>query len=202
MGRMAMTLRKHLKTSFLMASAVLFMTGLQARSALMQTNLVDAPVSLRQTWLEQNMARNQRLWSQHVGGNRRGLSAASLNSMPLNLQQVWSAYQRRMRFASQLTPSTATGLLPNSPFVNSLWSRRAINAARFQANHVTIAQMMDWDTYFQGTPSPVISAAAKLPTKPSLQIVVPEPSGFIVGVSMISMAFWVRHKRRCPAESV
>lgn len=198
-----MTLRNHMKISFLMASAVLFLTGLPARSAVMTQTMVDAPISLRQTWLDQNMARNQRLWAQHAGGTRRGINSASFNTaMPLNLKQVWAAYQGRMRFARQLQPSATTGFLPDSRFVNSLWSRRAINAARFQANHVTIAQLMDWNTYFQGTPSPVITTAANLPTKPSLQLVVPEPSGLVVGLSIITMAACARRMRRGLLESV
>jgi hypothetical protein len=193
-----MTLQNHLKISFLMASAVLFLTDLPARSAVMTQPLVDAPISLRQTWLDQNMARNQRLWAQHLAGGRRAINAASVNTSPLNLQQVWSAFQRKMRFASQLKPSSVTGFLPESRFVNGLWSRRAINSARFTSNHVSIAQLMDWNTYFQGTPSPVISPAAKLPATPSLQVVVPEPSSLVVGLSLIGVAAcgrWVRQSR-------
>ena len=191
-----MTLRNHLKISFLMASAVLLLTGLEARSAVMTQTMVDAPISLRQTWLEQNMARNQRVWAQHVGGSHHAINAATANAMPLNLKQVWAAYHRHMRFASQHQPSPTTGFLPESRFVNSLWSRRAINAARFNANHVTIAQMMDWNTYFQGTPSPTVSPAARLPVKPSLQLVVPEPSSLMVAVSLIGLTACAQRMRR------
>lgn len=57
--------------------------------------------------------------------------------------------------------------------------------------------MMDWNTYFQGTPSPVITpainTATKVPTV-SPQVVVPEPSSLLIAASIAGAAFWFRRK--------
>lgn len=184
--------------ALLLTVAVFSQSAGRASASLYQQSYVEAPTSLRQAWMEQNIARNQRLWQQHLGRNRHGINAAATNAMPLNLSQVWARYSRQMRFASQLHPSTATGLLPESSFVNGLWSKRAINNARFTAYHPTIARVMDWNTYFQGTPSPVItpaiSTATTKPTTVSPQVVVPEPSSLLIAASIAGAAFWYRRK--------
>ena len=182
-----------------LALVLVFVFELQTHAAVIRRANVMPSAGLRASWLAQHSARNQQIWAQR--GTRRGgtgISAANLNAGPVNLQEVWAAYKNSMRFASQLKPASSTGFLPNTPFVNGLWNRRAINAAQFDANHGTIAQMMDWETYFKNTPSPaVINPATNGPRViPSVnpQVVVPEPSSVMIGLSMIGIAFWARRK--------
>jgi hypothetical protein len=183
---------------FTIALIPLFGSRTQA-SPIHHTNMI-ASASLRQSWLAQHQARNHQLWAQHHIGHG-AINSASLANGPVNLQQVWEAFKSSMRFSSQMKPASSSGFLPNTPFINDLWSRRTINAARFDANHGTIAQMMDWETYFKNTPSPSsISSALKGPTvvPPASplnpQIIIPEPSSVLIGLSMIGIAYWASRK--------
>ena len=167
-------------------------------AAIRQANVMPS-AGLRASWLAQHSARNKQLWAQRAG--RRGgtgINAANFNNGPVNLKEVWAAYKNSMRYASQLKPASTTGFLPSTPFVNGLWNRRTINAARFDANHSSIAQMMDWDTYFKNTPSPAAINPAvvgpRVPASVNPQVIVPEPSSVVIGLSMIGMAFWARRK--------
>lgn len=188
MKRLTFRFKGRLLVGMIALSTTFFAMNLDA-AAIRSANLV-ASQSMREAWLNQNLARNQQLWAKLATG-KGGINAASLNKGPVNLRQVWNTYQRRMRFASQLRPASATGLLPNSSFVNDLWSRRAINAARFAQYHGTIAQVMDWDTYFRMNPlSPTITPAVTPGVRPSQQIIIPEPATIISGLAMTGFGIW------------
>lgn len=162
--------------------------GIPCESAPIRSAQVEATASKREAWLAQNMARNQRQWARLASRNR-GISAASVKSGPTSLQEVWAVFRRSMRFANQLKPASTTGLLPNSAFVNDLWSRRAINAAQFTQYHGMIAQMLDWNTYFSQPSSttpiviPSVNPASNNPTSP--QVIVPEPSTILISLLMV-----------------
>jgi hypothetical protein len=180
-----------------LAVTLVFVFQVNTDAAAIRHASIMPSVGLRASWLAQHSARNQQLWAQRSGRRGTGISAANLNSGPVNLQEVWAAYKNSMRYSSQLKPASTTGFLPNTPFVNGLWNRRTINAARFDANHGSIAQMMDWDTYFKNTPSPAITPATNGPRvfpPANPQVIVPEPSSVMIGLSMIGMAFWARRK--------
>ncbi len=171
--------------------------GLNLEAAAIRSANIAAPQSMRQAWLNQNMAKNQALWAKLASRQGGNISAASVGRGPVNLTQVWNTFQRRMRFASRLRPANATGLLPNSSFVNDLWSRRAINAARFAQYHGTIAQVMDWDTYFRTNPiTPAVNPVIKPAVNPSQQIVVPEPASIISGLTLTGFGFWMLRRSR------
>ena len=175
--------------------------GVNLEAATIRSANIAAPQSMRQAWLNQNMAKNQALWAK-MAARQGNISAASVGKGPVNLGQVWNTFQRRMRFASQLKPANATGLLPNSSFVNDLWSRRAINAARFSQYHGTIAQVMDWDTYFRTNPvSPAVNPVIKPAVNPSQQIVVPEPASILSGLALTGFGFWAMRRNRAKQTS-
>lgn len=161
---------------------------------------------LKAQWGQQRSLRNQRLLQKQIRAQRfqtrAGLGAASLTQAqslsydPTSLMDVWNSFSGSMRFANQLQPDSYTGLLPDTPFVQMLQSRRAINQARFDSNHGLIAQLMDWNDYFKNQVSPTINPGTdnKGPTVP--QVIVPEPSGFVLGLGMIAVISAVTAKKR------
>lgn len=194
MKRLTFRFRGRLQAGMIALLTTFFAMNLDA-AAIKSANVV-ATQNLREAWLNQNMARNQQFWAK-MAGNQGGINAASVGKGPNSLHQVWNTFNKRMRFASQLKPASATGYLPNTPFVNDLWSRRAINAARFAQYHGTIAQVMDWDTYFKTHPvSPKITPAVTPSVRPSQQIVIPEPTTILSGLIMTGFGTWFMRRNK------
>lgn len=174
-----------------------------AESAPIRSALVQPTQNQREAWLAQNAARNQRIWAK-LASRSGGISAASLKTGPASLQDVWAVFSKSMRYASQLKPASTTGFLPNTPFVNDLWSRRTINAARFTQYHGMIAQMMDWNTYFSQNPTtptiiPAVKPATNNPTNP--QILVPEPSTLLISLALAGFGAW-KLRRKSGSSSI
>ncbi|MFM7591688.1 MAG: hypothetical protein ACKO85_07830 [Isosphaeraceae bacterium] len=190
------TFRRNGGLRLALALLVTGICGVNLEAAAIQSANVVANQSMRQAWLNQNMAKNQAYWAK-MAARQGDINAASVGKGPVNLNQVWNTFHRRMRFASQLKPASATGYLPNTSFVNDLWSRRAINAARFAQYHGTIAQVMDWDTYFRTNHmTPAVKPVIKPAVNPSQQIVVPEPASILSGLAMAAFGFWAVRRNR------
>lgn len=184
---------------FMVVTMSLFMSVKATDAAVIRSASVQATPTMREAWLAQNQARNLATW-QRLAGRNKGISAASLKTGPTSLADVWAVYRRSMRYGSQLKPASTTGLLPNSPFVNDLWSRRTINAARFTSNHGLMAQMLDWNTYFSQNPttSPIIPAvkpATNNGNGTSPQVIVPEPSSIMLALGLTGFGIWTYRKR-------
>lgn len=122
-------------------------------------------------------------------------SAVSTSTALPTLHEVWASLAPTMRFANQLEPDPNTGVLPNSALLADLLSRRSVNQAQFDTFHPQIAQLLDWDTVIRANSVPV----RPRPANPNPQVVIPEPSSFIIGLGLMGFAAWHRARSRAQA---
>jgi len=122
-------------------------------------------------------------------------SAVSTTTALPTLHEVWASLAPTMRFANQLEPDPTTGVLPNSALMADLLSRRSVNQAQFDTYHPQIAQLLDWDTVIRTNSD----SSGPRPAITNPQVVIPEPSSIIIGLSLVGFAAWHRARSRAQA---